>query len=134
METTTMTIEKPTVQCAHCGAKFDRTKGGKTITHDFPPPARSVCPGSGEAPRRSPDTPLWKDEPLQRAKDFWEAIRIELLVSGFAVAKEMAALTNQQSGTMMCPLCLGKLKFSVSPTNKHFRAACATEGCIKCME
>ena len=52
--------------CPHCGWKFpaSRAQGGLVPTHDYPPPCRSVCPGSKQAPRNplSDRRPLWKDE------------------------------------------------------------------------
>lgn len=56
-------------KCPHCGKIFDGMKiatakiPGMIPTHDYPPPCRSVCPGSGQHPRDPNDKrPLWKDE------------------------------------------------------------------------
>ncbi len=52
-------------RCSHCGKPFtsaDLAPKGLTPTHDFPQPARSVCPGSGGYPWSLNDTrPLLKD-------------------------------------------------------------------------
>lgn len=58
----------------------------------------------------------------------------ELMIFGFAAAKEIARLRGQQSGTMPCPLCKQPLRFSVAPSNGHFAARCATKGCINAVE
>ncbi len=61
-------------------------------------------------------------------------MRIELVVMGFAVAKETARLKGELTGTMECPLCQRPLQFSTAPGNGHFRARCATPNCINCGE
>lgn len=62
-----------TFKCPHCGWEYDmndsryqtqlRRDGLNLIpTHDFPPPCRSVCPGSGQLRRSLSDqSALWKD-------------------------------------------------------------------------
>ena len=61
-------------------------------------------------------------------------LRRELLVVGFAVAKETATLRAMTSGTMKCPLCQQFLNFSLAQTNNHFAAKCVTPNCINMME
>ena len=61
-------------------------------------------------------------------------MRLELLIFGFAAAKETARLLGRQSGTMACPLCQQDLKFSTAASNNHFRAHCSTKDCINAME
>jgi hypothetical protein len=55
------------VKCPHCGKEFQYsqlTVKSLVPTHDWPPPCRSVCPGSGQIPRGIADKRiLWKDEP-----------------------------------------------------------------------
>lgn len=53
-------------QCPHCGKIFENL-AGLIPTHDFPPPCRAVCPGSGQTPRNpdSDNRPLWKDQPKE---------------------------------------------------------------------
>jgi hypothetical protein len=126
-------IEKPTATCPHCGEQFTRLKDGKIPTHDFPRPCRSVCRGSGEQPKQHKDTPLWKDDPDQQARDFFEAVRMELRIYGFAAAKQMAIFEDKPSGEMSCPLCLQKLKWNLA-SNGHFSARCSTEGCVRAIE
>lgn len=56
------------VMCPHCGKLFDWAS--KVPTHDYPPPCRSVCPGSGQLPR-NPETdrrPLWSGKPNPHAQ------------------------------------------------------------------
>lgn len=50
--------------CPHCGT-IVRVGGGLTVTHDWPPFTRQVCPGSGENPRcaASDGRPLWNGKP-----------------------------------------------------------------------
>lgn len=129
-----MTITKPTATCPHCGEKFTSLKDGSIPTHDFPRPCRSVCPGSGEEPKARDDTPLWKDDPGQRARDFFEGARQELLVYGFAVVKGMALLSGQAAGATTCPLCGRQVKFAIAKSNGHCGARCETEGCINARE
>lgn len=62
------------------------------------------------------------------------ALRMELLVLGFAAAKEIAALRKQKSGVMQCPLCMKELRFLIDSGNGHMQARCATAGCINMME
>lgn len=100
----------------------------------FPRPCRSVCRGSGEQPKQHKDTPLWKDDPDQQARDFFEAARMELRIYGFAAAKQMAIFADNSHGEMQCPLCLQKLKWNLSSVNGHFSARCSTEGCIRAIE
>lgn len=127
----TTTMNKPS--CPHCGAEFSKLKDGKIPTHDFPPPCRAVCRGSGRQPRRK-DAPLWKDDPKQEALDARSQMRLELLIYGFAAAKELAAMSGESSGTMECPLCTQQLKFSTAKSNGHFAARCQTPNCINMME
>lgn len=129
-----MKTQKPTATCPHCGEKFTSLKDGKIPTHDFPKPCRSVCPGSGEDPKHREDTPLWKDAPGQRATDFFEAARVELLLFGFAIVKEMAAITGSKAGNMQCPLCGKQVRFSIAACNGHCAAKCQTAGCIHVTE
>lgn len=103
-------------------------------THDYPRPCRQVCRGSGEFPKEDPDTPLWKDDPQQQGKDFFERARRELLLYGFAIVKQMAIFSGSNSGTTDCPLCGKQVRFSIAESNGHCGAACETVGCIKAME
>lgn len=68
------------------------------------------------------------------AEEQIDEIRFELLLLGFASAKEIARLKGLQSGTMECPLCQQPLKFSTASSNNHFRAHCSTLKCISAME
>lgn len=63
-----------------------------------------------------------------------EQMQIELLLVGFALAKEIASLRKLTSGEMPCPLCKKTLRFSIAPSNGHMAAKCETEGCIHAME
>lgn len=119
--------------CPHCGEEFTKLKDGKIPTHDFPRPCRSVCRGSGQQPRRR-DKPLWKDDPDQEARDFFDAARQELLIYGFAVVKQMAHFSDKPSGEGTCPLCLQPVRFRVASSNGHCAAKCSTAGCINAME
>ncbi len=74
-----------------------------------------------------------KTEPVEPEKQI-EQLLTELMICGFAVAKEIASLRGQQSGTMACPLCKAPLRFSTAPSNGHFAAGCATKDCINAME
>lgn len=50
--------------CPYCGT-IVRLRHNLTATHNWPPPTRQVCPGSGQNPR-NPETdgrPLWNGEP-----------------------------------------------------------------------
>lgn len=125
---------KPTATCPHCGEEFMKLKDGRIPTHDFPNPCRQVCKGSDEQPKRHKDTPLWKDDPKQRARDFFEAAREELLVYGFAVVKEMATLSGLNAGFTKCPLCGKQVKYVIAPSNRHCGARCETDGCINARE
>ena len=61
------------LMCPHCGWQYDPQKFSKpgddgrpfalVPTHDFPKPARQVCPGTEQHPRNpeSDRRPLWKD-------------------------------------------------------------------------
>lgn len=80
------------------------------------------------------DTPLWKDDPAQQGRDYFEQARMELKLYGFAVVKELARVTGQQSGAMQCPLCLKQVRFSIAQCNGHCAAKCETENCIHAME
>lgn len=125
---------KPTAMCPNCGEKFTSLKDGKIPTHDFPKPCRSVCRGSGQPPKHNSGTPLWKDDPAQEQRDFWDGARAELTLYGFAVVKEMASFSSNKSGTMTCPLCLKTVTYSIAESNGHCRAKCETESCINAME
>lgn len=127
-------MAKPTATCPHCGEAFTKLKDGKIPTHDFPKPCRSVCKGSGQEPKAHADTPLWKDDPKQEARDFFEAARMELLVYGFAVVKQMALLSGEIRGSTPCPLCGGTVNFSIASSNGHCAACCKTPKCINAME
>lgn len=120
-------------ECPHCGAKFSKLREGKVPTHDFPPPCRSVCPGSKQEPRER-DDPLWKDNPAARVASERRKIRLELVVYGFAAVKHLADVSGEQSGTMECPLCQKQLRFSVAKSNGHLSARCETPNCINAME
>lgn len=127
--------DKPQVKCPYCGELFTKLRDNKIVSHSYPPPCRSVCPGSGEEPRGANDErPLWKDNPLQRATDMVSTARMELLIYGFAVVKEFASLSNTRSGETECPLCQKKVRYSVAECNGHCRAKCETEKCINAME
>lgn len=121
-------------QCRNCGAEFSKLKDGKIPTHDFPPPCRSVCRGSGQAPKDDESTPLWKDDASQEAKDTFGQIRLELLIYGFAAVKSLAQLRGDHSGTMECPLCLKQVRFTIAPSNGHCAAKCETPKCIAIRE
>lgn len=129
-----MDVKISVAKCPHCGESFKALKDGKIPTHDFPKPCRQVCRGSGQYPKSREDTPLWKDDSDQEARDFLDGARQELLIYGFAVVKQMAAYLGETSGTMECPLCQQDLKFSIAPTNQHCRAKCSTEKCINIVE
>src|SRR5690242_7707777 len=94
-----MTVETKTATCPNCGEGFTKLKDGKIPTHDFPKPCRSVCRGTGEPPKAKPGTPLWKDDPAQEGRDFFEQSRDQLLLYGFAVVKQMAVYSGKQSGS-----------------------------------
>lgn len=126
-------IEKPKASCPHCGEAFTALKAGVIPTHDFPKPCRQVCRGSGQLPRATPETPLWKDDPEQERRETFERSRLELLLYGFAIVKQMAQLAGSKAGTTKCPLCLRQVRFSIA-SNGHCSAKCETEGCIKAME
>lgn len=63
-----------TFKCPHCGWEYDpqakkwsaQQRASELVpTHDYPPPCRAVCPGSGQARRDlTDDSPLWKDLPV----------------------------------------------------------------------
>jgi endogenous inhibitor of DNA gyrase (YacG/DUF329 family) len=129
-----MVTEKPTALCPHCGQAFTKLKDGKIPTHDYPKPCRVVCRGSGENPKSREDTPLWKDDPSQEGRDFFDAARTELQLYGFAVVKQMAGYMRLNAGITVCPLCLKQVKFTIAPSNGHCRARCETEGCINAVE
>lgn len=129
-----MAIRQQTAVCPHCGEEFTKLKEGCIPTHDFPKPCRSVCPGSGERPKLNNDTPLWKDDPSQQARDFFAAARQELLVYGFAVVKQMAVLSGLNGGFTQCPLCGKQVKFVISTCNGHCAARCESEKCINARE
>ena len=130
-----MTAAEPKLpQCPHCGETFCGLKDGRVQTHDFPRPCRSVCPGSRQHPKQHDDTPLWKDDPQQRQRDFIEQAGMELRLYGFAVVKEVASYRGGGSGNMPCPLCGQNLKYSVAPSNGHCAARCTRELCINAME
>ncbi|MGE0605516.1 MAG: hypothetical protein AB7O62_00210 [Pirellulales bacterium] len=120
--------------CPHCGEAFAKTKVLKIPTHDFPKPCRSVCPGSGQKPKLRLSTPLWKDDPAQRGRDFFDEARMELLLCGFAIVKEMAIFSGQSSGQTTCPLCGKQVRFAIAKCNGHCAAKCETKGCIHAQE
>jgi hypothetical protein len=124
----------PVATCRHCGEGFTKLKDGKIVSHDYPKPCRSVCRGSGHPPKEKSESPLWKDDPTQEGRDFYKQARAEILLYGFAVVKEMAAYSGQQSGNMACPLCGNEVRFSIAPSNGHCAARCQTESCINAME
>lgn len=128
------TVQKPTATCPHCGETFTSLKAGKIPTHDYPRPCRQVCRGSGEEPKAHADTPLWKDDPDQQGRDFFEAARQELVIYGFAVVKQMALLSGKASGETTCPLCLMAARFSIAGSNGHCAVRCSTKGCINASE
>lgn len=121
------------LECRHCGKSFEKSKGGKVPTHDYPPPCRSVCPGSGQDPRKR-DAALYKDDPTQEERDFIADARQELKLYGFAIVKNVANMRNVLSGEMPCPLCQKPLKYSVSCHNGHCMVRCPTEDCVSAME
>lgn len=129
-----MALEKPTATCPHCGEKFTRLDKGRIPMHDFPKPCRQVCRGSDQQPKAHDDTPLWKDDPEQQGRDFFEAARMELLIYGFAVVKHMAELSGVKAGKIQCPLCGKQVRYSVAECNGHCAARCETEKCINAME
>lgn len=53
-----------TGMCPHCGAIVE-VRHSLTVTHDYPPPTRQVCPGSGQNPRcaESDARRLWNGQP-----------------------------------------------------------------------
>lgn len=120
-------------QCPNCGEEFAKLNKCQIPTHDYPRPCRSVCPGSGQHPRRR-DANLWKDDPTQQERDFVAEARMELLIYGFAIVKNVAGMRTEQAGTMPCPLCQKTLHYSVSPSNGHLHARCETEDCVTAME
>ena len=63
-----MTTREPSsiMKCPHCGREYSLRACNPNIpTHDWPPPCRAVCPGSGQIPRNAltDNRPLWKDLP-----------------------------------------------------------------------
>lgn len=120
--------------CPNCGELFSSLKNSMIPTHDFPKPCRQVCRGSGQPPKSSADTPLWKDDPQQESRDSFDRARFELLVYGFAVVKMMAESSGQNAGTTKCPLCLKQVRYSIAECNGHCAAKCETEACINAME
>ncbi len=127
-------MNKPVCTCPHCGEQFTKLKDGKIPTHDFPRPCRQVCPGSNREPKRKADTPLWKDDPMQEARDIFDGCRLELLIYGFAIVKNIAQIGGQRTGETQCPLCLQKVQYSIAESNGHCAAKCITVGCISAME
>ncbi len=134
MTNPTAAAKKPTATCPHCGEQFTKLKDGKIPTHDFPRPCRAVCRGSGQQPKAHADTPLWKDDPEQEARDSWDACRQELLIYGFAVVKQMGVFSDKPNGETKCPLCLGVVRWRIAESNGHCAAKCKTEGCINAIE
>ncbi len=129
-----MPVEKAKVTCPYCGEMFPRLDAGKIPTHDFPKPCRSVCRGSGQVPKARNSTPLWKDDPAQQGRDFFDAARMELLLYGVAVVKELVAFSGKESGVTQCPLCCNQVRFSVAASNGHCSARCETDHCINFQE
>jgi hypothetical protein len=127
-------MNKPTATCPHCGDEFTKLKDGKIPTHDFPRPCRAVCPGSGEEPKAHKDTPLWKDDPGQRERDFFASARQMLVIYGFAVVKELASYRSSLFGTMACPLCLQEVRYTIAASNGHASVRCSTKDCINATE
>jgi ribosomal protein L37AE/L43A len=125
--------EATMAECPHCGESFNKLKNGKIPTHDFPKPCRQVCRGSGLDPRDG-DAPLYKDDPAQEGRDFFDRARMELLVYGFAVVKQMALFAGDGSGKTECPLCGKQVKYRIATSNGHCAAKCETENCISAME
>lgn len=41
---------------------------------------------------------------------------------------------NGGAGEMECPICKGRLRYTVAGVNGHMHAACVTEGCVRWME
>lgn len=125
------------VECRHCGRSLARSRDGKVPMHDYPPPCRAVCPGSGHQPRRR-GAALHKDDPSQEERDFVYEARVELKLYGFAYVKNVAnmrhKLSGELSGEMPCPLCQQPLKYSISGINGHCMARCSTEDCVTAIE
>lgn len=130
-----MTMQQAKAACPHCGEEFTKlNKEGKIPTHDYPKPCRSVCRGSGNNPRSSDETPLWKDDPAQEGRDFFDEARLELLLYGFAVVKQMAIYSGETTGRTQCPLCGQQVRFSIASSNGHCAAQCETDKCINARE
>lgn len=128
------TATTPKAICPNCGEQFSKLKDGAIPTHDFPKPCRSVCKGSGAQPRgEKDDRPLWKDKPEQQSIDFFDDVRVELLLYGFAAIKQLVLFSGQRSGIVQCPLCLKSVKFVIA-SNDHCHARCETTRCINAME
>jgi uncharacterized Zn-finger protein len=118
-------------QCPYCGERFAKLRDGKIPTHDFPKPARAVCRGSGEEPKQHDDTPLWKDDPQQQERDFYDAARQELLLYGFAIVKAIGKMRGKPSGKMKCPLCGGAVRYRIAPNNGHCAAKCMRDAAFR---
>jgi hypothetical protein len=74
-------------------------------------------------------------EPILTPEEEIEQMKTELLVMGFALAKDwIEKLGLSPKGNMVCPLCQKILSYSISPINGHMAATCETENCIKMME
>lgn len=121
-------------QCPHCGARFSKLRDGNIPTHDFPQPARAVCPGAGEQPKAKTDTPLWKDDPEQKERDYIGAARQVLVIYGFAVVKAIGTMRGKPNGQMACPLCGHTVNYRIAQSNGHCAARCSRVGCINAME
>jgi hypothetical protein len=60
--------------------------------------------------------------------------RIAGVISAFAAVKAHVGKQRGISGDIECPVCQGRLHFSVAKVNGHVWASCATEGCVRFME
>lgn len=50
------------------------------------------------------------------------------------VALKMIKELGTENGTIKCPLCQGKLRFTVAKINGHVWGKCETDGCLSWMQ
>lgn len=72
-------------------------------------------------------------EPTKEQLKAWRE-EIDSSFSNMMVARSVIVKSGQAKGHVLCPVCSGKLHFTVSPTNGHIWANCETEKCLSWVE
>lgn len=132
-------IEVAMLQCRHFNGVQNRTcKAGVNYDELVPIPCIGYRPGDTHRQAECDKKSCWtREEAVRNEKTREEETKKALLAisAAHSAAKAIGLKKgNGGSGSTECPVCKGKLHFSVASINGHLWGRCETKNCVSWME